>query len=64
MKNISNIIKDSNYSFSLFEQSLVDKLEQKITVKDGKSYVVCVIRDKEIILKPEEVVCQLCWRKI
>lgn len=32
MKNILNIIKDSNYSFSLFDQSLIDKLEQKITI--------------------------------
>ena len=27
MKNILNIIKDSNYSFSLFDQKLVDELE-------------------------------------
>lgn len=37
MKNILNIIKDVNYSFSLFSQSLIDKLEQKITVKDGNN---------------------------
>jgi len=59
MKKILDIIKDSNYNFSLFDQSLVDKLEQKITIKDGKPYVVCAIRDKEILLKPEEVVRQL-----
>lgn len=64
MKNILNIIKDSNYSFSLFDQSLVDELEQKITIKDGKPYVVCVIRDKEIVLKPEEVVRQLYLMKL
>lgn len=64
MKNILNIIKDSNYSFSLFDQKLVDKLEQKITIKDGKPYVVCVIRDKEIVLKPEEVVRQLYAMKL
>lgn len=59
MKSILNIIKDSNYSFLLFDEALVDGLEQKIRIKDGKPYVVCVIRDKEIILKPEEVVRQL-----
>ena len=64
MKNILNIIKDSNYSFSLFDQSLVNELEQKITIKDGKPYVVCVIRDKEIVLKPEEVVRQLYLMKL
>ncbi|MBI2463549.1 N-6 DNA methylase [Candidatus Peregrinibacteria bacterium] len=64
MKNILNIIKDSNYSFSLFNQSLVNELEQNITIRDGKPYVVCAIRDKEIILKPEEVVRQLYAMKL
>ncbi len=64
MKNILNIIKDSNYNFSIFDQKLVDELESKITFKDGKPYVVCVIRDKEILLKPEEVVRQLYAMKL
>jgi len=64
MKNILNIIKDSNYNFSLFDQQLIDELESKITFKDGKPYVVCVIRDKEIVLKPEEVVRQLYAMKL
>src|SRR3989338_5452601 len=64
MKNILNIIKDSNYSFALFDKSLVDELEQNIKIKDSKPYVVCVIRDKEIVLKPEEVVRQLYLMKL
>lgn len=64
MKNILNIIKDSNYSFALFDKSLVDELEQNIKIKDGKPYVVCAIRDKEIVLKPEEVVRQLYLMKL
>jgi type I restriction enzyme M protein len=48
----------------LFDQKLVDELENKITFKDGKPYVVCAIRDKEIILKPEEVVRQLYAMKL
>jgi len=56
---LQQILKDSNYSLSLFDPKLIAKLEKAITVKDGKSYVVCAIRDKEIILKPEEVVRQL-----
>src|SRR3989344_2892570 len=59
MKSILNILKDTNYSFALFDKSLVDELEKNIKIKDGKPYVVCVIRGKEIILKPEEVVRQL-----
>ncbi len=64
MKNILNIIKDSNYSFSLFDQKFIDTLESKITIKDGKHYVICAIRDKEIILKPEEVIRQLYAMKL
>ncbi|PIW94758.1 MAG: SAM-dependent methyltransferase, partial [Candidatus Moranbacteria bacterium CG_4_8_14_3_um_filter_34_16] len=61
---LQQILKDSNYSLSLFDPKLIAKLEQTITVKDGKSYVVCTIRDKEIILKPEEVVRQLYAMKL
>lgn len=64
MTKILNIIKDSNYSFSIFDQKLVDELESKIIFKDGKPYVVCAIRDKEIVLKPEEVVRQLYAMKL
>ena len=64
MKNILNIIKDSNYNFSLFAPSLVNQLENNIRIKDGKPYVTCVIRDKEILLKPEEIVRQLYLMKL
>lgn len=64
MKHILNIIKDSNHSFSLFDKELIEALEQKITIKDGKPYVVCAIRNKEILLKPEEVVRQLYVMKL
>ncbi len=64
MKKISNIIKDSNYSFSLFNQELVNELERKIIIKNGKPYIVCLIRNKEILLKPEEVARQLYLMKL
>lgn len=64
MKKILDIIKDSNYSFALFDKSLVNELEQNIKIRDGKPYVVCVIRDKDIVLKPEEVVRQLYLMKL
>ena len=64
MKNILNIIKDSDYSFTLFSKALVDELDQNIKFRDGKPYVTCVIRDKEIVLKPEEIVRQLYLMKL
>ncbi|MBD3238601.1 MAG: SAM-dependent methyltransferase, partial [Candidatus Moranbacteria bacterium] len=59
MNKLQQILKDSNYSFALFDEKLVSELEDKITEKNGKFYVNCAIRDKEIILKPEEAVRQL-----
>jgi type I restriction enzyme M protein len=64
MNKILKIIKDSSYSFSIFDQKLVEELEQKILFKEGKPYVICIIRDKEILLKPEEVVRQLYLMKL
>jgi len=64
MNNIQNILKDSNYSLSLFDQKFIDELEQKITLKNDKPYVECLIREKEIQLKPEEVVRQLYLAKL
>lgn len=58
-RKLAAILKDSNYSLSLFSQNLIDELEQNITIKEGKPYVVCAIRNKEIVLKPEEIVRQL-----
>ena len=54
IKIISAIVRDSSYHFSLFNQSLLDQLERKITIKNNKPTVVCIVRDKEIVLKPEE----------
>jgi type I restriction enzyme M protein len=59
MNKLQQILKDSNYSFALFDEKLVSELEDEIIEKNGKFYVSCAIRDKEIILKPEEVVRQL-----
>ncbi len=64
MNKILNIIKDTNYGLSLFDKSYIDELEQKIIIKNGKPFVTCLIRDKEIVLKPEEVVRQLYLMKL
>ncbi|MCU0653264.1 MAG: N-6 DNA methylase [Candidatus Pacebacteria bacterium] len=64
MKTILEIIKDSNYNLALFDQNSVAELEKNIIVKDGKPYVTCIIRGKEIVLKPEEIVRQLYTMKL
>lgn len=54
-----SILKDSQYNLSIFTPDEITELENKIFVKNNKPYIECLIRGKEIQLKPEEVVRQL-----
>ena len=60
---LQNILKDSNYRLSLFREEEIDALRERIStkvVRGRESYSVkCIVRDKDIQLKPEEVVRQL-----
>ena len=57
------ILKDSNYNLSLFSDDEIDALREKVCTKlvRGKQthFVKCIIRDKDVQLKPEEIVRQL-----
>ncbi len=60
---IQTILKDSNYHLSFFTVKEIDVLRKKVFTKKvrGKetAFVKCIIRDKDIQLKPEEIVRQL-----
>ena len=60
---IQMILKDSNYHLSLFTKDEINTLRDKIFIKEvrGKEspFVTCIVRDKDIQLKPEEIVRQL-----
>lgn len=60
---IQATLKDSSYHLSLFSKEEIDALRAKIIIKESKGkktpYVTCIIRDKDIQLKPEEIVRQL-----
>ena len=43
---------------------MINGLEQRIILKENKPYVECLIREKGIVLKPEEVVRQLYLAKL
>ena len=61
---IEEIFKNSKHDLSLFSRQAIKDLENAVS-KDAKGYVVrCYIRDKDIRLKPEEVVRQLFVRQI
>ncbi len=68
MITISEIIKDSEVSLTQFTQEQITALENRIQEKDLgdglKPYAKCIIREKEIVIKPEEVVRQLFTQKL
>ncbi len=66
---IQEILKDSNYKLTQFAQTQIDELENRITTsqdKKGKDIhkVRCLVRNKEIVLTPEEIVRQLYLDKL
>lgn len=65
---LDRILKDSNYTLSIFKSSEISDLEQRIVCKEinnsQKPYVKCLIRDKDILVKPEEVIRQLYISKL
>ena len=67
---IDLILKDSAYKINqkLFSEDIIQDLENSIFEKEtkkGKAYYTrCIIREKEIQLKPEEVIRQLYLRKL
>ena len=60
---IQTILKDSNYHLALFAAKEIETLRKHVFIKPtrGKEtpFVRCVVRDKDIQLKPEEIVRQL-----
>jgi len=65
---LQSILKESNYNLSLFSDEEIEALRQKVFTKEvrGKEtpFINCIVRDKEIQLKPEEVVRQLYTKRL
>ena len=64
MFDLKNIFTDSDYKISQFTQEEISALEQKIFLKNNKPFIKCLIRGKDIQLKPEEAVRQLFLQKL
>ena len=64
MFDLKNIFSNSDYKISQFTQEEIFALEQKIFLKNNKPFIKCLIREKEIQLKPEEAVRQLFLQKL
>ena len=65
---IQTILKDTDYRLNLFTEDEINKLCDRICIKPyrGKDtlFVNCIVRKKDIQLKPEEVVRQLYAAKL
>lgn len=61
---LASILKDSSYNLTLFSEKDIKAIEAKIKLVKNKPYVDCIIREKEVQLKPEEVVRQLYAAKL
>ena len=63
MQKLNALLKDSAYKLTQFSPAQIEALENRIIDKEIRSkitpHVVCLVRDKEIKLTPEEVVRQL-----
>ncbi len=60
---IQTILKDSNYHLALFSADEIEALRKEVFTKTARGkknpYIKCIVRDKDIQLKPEEIVRQL-----
>lgn len=66
---IYDILKDSTYKTEQFSTEAIERLNSSLVEKEGKNgkkvcFVKCLVRQKEIQLKPEEVIRQLFLDKL
>ncbi len=65
---IEYILKDSDHDLSLFSETEINKLKSRAFSKPSggkdKWYVKCIVRGKDILLKPEEIVRQLYTERL
>ncbi len=63
--NISNLIKaNGKYDLTIFTRESIDRIEKSVSEKEGKYYIECLARGKEVQAKPEEIVRQLMLDKL
>ena len=65
---LRDILADSNYNLTIFSKEDINEFKKRINYKLDKNkkrpYVTCLIRDREVLLKPEEIVRQLYVMKL
>jgi len=62
---ISELIKSNGkYDLTVFSSESIDRIEENIFENKGKFFIKCLIREKDIQVKPEEIVRQLMIDKL
>lgn len=62
---ISELIKsDGKYDLTIFSPESIDSIEKQIFTKNDKLFIKCLKRNKDIQVKPEEIVRQLMLDKL
>ncbi len=60
---LRDVLKDTKYGLSLFSDAEIQELVSRISAKETNGtlryYVKCLIRNKDVVIKPEEAVRQL-----
>lgn len=59
MYSLKNFFAETDYKSSLFTEKEISAIEKNISTKNQKTYIKCLIRQKDFQLKPEEAVRQL-----
>ncbi len=63
--SIAQLIKSTGkYDLTIFSEESIDRIEKSIFEKNEKSFIKCLKREKDIQVKPEEVVRQLMLDKL
>ncbi|MCK4429468.1 MAG: type I restriction enzyme HsdR N-terminal domain-containing protein, partial [Candidatus Aenigmarchaeota archaeon] len=62
---IAELVKaDNKYDITIFSNERIDFIEERIIEKNDKPYIKCLIRNKEVVAKPEEIIQQLMIDKL
>ena len=64
MSLLQEIFRDSNPGLDLFSAEEIRDIEDRIIEDEKKFYIQCIIREKEIQVKPEEIVRQLYTERL
>lgn len=63
--NLAGLIKSTGkYDLTIFSTEAIRRIEDNIFKKDNKYYIKCLKRDRDIQIKPEEIVRQLMLDKL